>query len=201
MFVRAHRLPLVVLILLALAAQSSVRLEGTVAQPHHLGSMRAGQHHSAFMQAGSIAANVPSLRERMKNPPRIRPTIDGSKTPALIPDSVAYGHFIRATASATTNTESARREHFLAEAGLEAVERAAYVLALGDVGTRLDQVRQQRRLEGSNSAALQAVEIAAVEDAENRIRRTLSPSAMAKVDTYVREHIKRRIKTYSGPMR
>jgi hypothetical protein len=184
------------LAVLILSAKSSAYRASLPTSGEHAG--QAG-HSTAYMQASSSNGSVipATLAERRRVP--MTTTIDGARNPELIPDAVAYGHFIRATASS-----AARREAFLTRAGLTPAERATYVQALGAVGVQLESAKQKRRAAGpsvlpAELQSLKAAEKRAVADAEMRIRQTLPTVAMAKLNAHIQGHVKRRIKMFSGP--
>jgi hypothetical protein len=155
-------------------------------------------HHPQYAQdSGALAA---TMRDRQKIA-QLAPYLDGAKNPELIPDSVAYGHFIRATASATTPADVSRRKVFLDRAGLSVPEQTVYVNALGTAGEALEEVKRQRRAKGPMTpGAVQKLEMEAVSNAEARIRAALPPTARAKLDAHINSYIKRRIKMYRGNM-
>ena len=134
---------------------------------------------------------------------RIHVGVDGRKNPELIPDSLAYRHFIRATSS-TSVAGTKRRNALLKRAGLTVQDRLAYVEALGDVDAQLNSIRQARRSEGgslpqSTLTRLFDSENQAFSDAQARIHAGLSVEGAAKLDAHIQDYIKRRIVIFDDP--
>jgi hypothetical protein len=131
--------------------------------------------------------------------------VDGSQTPELVPDEVAYRHFVMAAAAPDVPTpdEIARRAGYLARLGLAADDRNKAITALASVRDGLETLkREQARLTGDSpqsQAALAALKIqrdAIIQGAVTRLRGSLSPEGANRVDAFVMSHVKRNIKIY-----
>jgi hypothetical protein len=132
-------------------------------------------------------------------------TVDGAKTPELVPDSVAYRHFVMALAEREDAAESRleRRNARLNELGLSTKDRASLLTALRTVRERLDRIAEDRKSIGSSGsspamAALRLEHDEVVGGAVDRIKTFLSQLGRARVETYLREHVKRNIVIYGA---
>jgi len=129
--------------------------------------------------------------------------VDGSKTPDRIPDYLAYRHFIMITAvPATASTRQVgRRDAFLARVNLSENDRAAYLNALAGVDEQLSQIAAERRhlsgtsADGSRFATLKLSEDRVFDDAQTRVRSTLSAEGGKRLDAHIQD-IKRAIVIY-----
>jgi hypothetical protein len=136
--------------------------------------------------------------------PKVPIGVNGSGNPEQIPDSLAYRHFIRATASSASAADIRRRELFLTKAGLTVADRLGFVTALGDVAAHLRNTQQQRQAAGSTLPVsevdrLRENDERTFRDAEARVRAALSADGAARLDAYIRDHFKRQIVIYSSP--
>jgi hypothetical protein len=132
-------------------------------------------------------------------------TVDGSKTPELIPDHVAYGHFIAAVATpaAASSDVVARREGYLARVKLSDRDKAGLLSSLRNVREQLDDI-QQRRRQGSRERPLTPAALRALKSEENetvrqvrsRIRSSMTPDGRATVENFLNNHVKRRTRIY-----
>lgn len=157
--------------------------------------------HNAFAQMPGIA-QTPAAFERAA---RATTVIDGAENPEMIPDDVAYRHFIRATASSATSMDVERRTVFLREAGLSPSDTQAYSLALGNVANELKSVEERRKAAGTAQSSASLANFKQLEDqaivaARTRVEGALSAEGRAKLATHLRQNIKRRIKMFSSPM-
>jgi hypothetical protein len=166
-----------------------------------------GQERHSHPPAATPAEAKALLRSLLtrEGAPTLGVTIDGAKNPELIPDDLAYAHFIRATASSATPQAVQRREALLTRAGLTRDERQSYAQALGDVQARLDAVRVQLGAAAASAtpderAQLQRVENDIIADARESLRSGLGAAASARLDEHVQTHVKSRIRIYRGPM-
>src|SRR5262245_38830876 len=82
--------------------------------------------------------------------------VDGAQTPDLVPDDVAYRHFILLTAVSATATANdvARRDAFLARVGLSPADRTAYLGTLSQVKDQLADIEAQQRSDTADEATL-----------------------------------------------
>ncbi len=128
--------------------------------------------------------------------------VDGSKTPELIPDDLAYRHFILAIAEPRSPTveETKRRETRLIPIGLSASDYDLCISALAGLREKLDMIEAGRRealadttehrdstlltLKGQENMAITAVRVAL---------RRLSPDGQSRLDGYIRARVKQRI--------
>jgi hypothetical protein len=130
------------------------------------------------------------------SPPKFSIAVDGRANPAAVSDDIAYIHFLRVMASRTSEGVT-RRETVLKDAGLLPSDRAAFSAALGSLGLEMAAVAQQRKA-GVPPQQSYAVESKAVGNARTRILSKLSRDGAARLQTYVREHVKRHIVIYRG---
>jgi hypothetical protein len=125
---------------------------------------------------------------------------DGAQSPELIPDRLAYRHFIAATAvnAQMDQKDIARRDVFLRSAGLDKSAREAYSRAVQPIADEL------LRLTRSNGTAplvtLRRLPTASrnllLDQGYANVRAALTPEAMSRLDAHIQEHVKKRITVY-----
>jgi hypothetical protein len=135
--------------------------------------------------------------------------VDGSLTPEAIPDRLAYYHFIMATAITcdAAAKEVDRRESLLREVGFSKRDHDSFIESLQDVRDRLDQVTIARKQWGVDTtparaalAMLKQQEKKILDGARSKIQMALTGEGLDRLDTHIREHVKRNIKIYgTGP--
>lgn len=139
--------------------------------------------------------------------------VDGSKTPGLIPDQLAYRHFLMALAEPqSANPEAiARRSALLATTGLSAGDQQALVSALNGLRERLDAnylateqaATDDSLAEPEKTAAittLRAQENLLLDGLASGLKTELSYDGWLRLDAYVKDHVKRRIVIYGSPL-
>jgi hypothetical protein len=197
---RAVLLPLFPALVICATSSSAYRPPGQLHAHAGHAMAAAAQLPPGSPAGGLIAAHWPTRHAA----PRMAATIDGAVNPAAIPDAVAYGHFIRATAASTSATDLERRAALLTQAGLTAGEQAQFAAALGDVGHELQTLHEQLRAgpppDVATMQTLQQRQRQVLADAEHRLRTVLPPAVLATLDAHIQSHVKRRIKIYQGPM-
>lgn len=138
----------------------------------------------------------------------LRIEVDGSKNPEQVSDYMAYRQFILA-AAVRDNSSDMDRTHRLGvirSIGLSAEDDAALKAALRSVGERLDEVAAEKQGLSATSLAsewiaLRQREGAIVDAANRRVRAFLSKDGWVRLDQFVRERIKPRVKIYRGASR
>ena len=200
MRVRLSFLALLLAVLVPSAKSSAFRVASTATADAHHGHAK---HDLPYMQQTTAQLRA-QLPRRIGPPTSI--AIDGSKNPELISDSIAYGHFIRATASSASARDLMRRDAFLKQAGLISADRAAYMLAVGNLKAELDAVKTEREtrlsaLSVSDLERLKRTEDLALSAAQSRIRSGLSADGAAKLEAHIQQHVKRRIRIVNFSMK
>lgn len=138
------------------------------------------------------------------------PSVDGAKTPELVPDDVAYRHFIMAAAAPDnpTSEEASRRAGYVARLGLSADDRGRALSALRSVRDNLDALKREQALLTDNSPESRAARMviknkkdAILKDAVTRLRSSVSAEGSNRVHTFVLEHVKRHVRIYGDAQR
>jgi hypothetical protein len=132
--------------------------------------------------------------------------IDGAKTPELVPDSLAYEHFLMATAlpsGTATKDDLLRHKFLLGRAKLSEDEIARFEAAtigvhedLVDAALLLGQSAGASRSDTAAQFRERQSEILA--NARLRVVEALGQDAMDRLDAYVRTHVKSQITIYSS---
>jgi hypothetical protein len=127
-------------------------------------------------------------------------TVDGSKTPELVPDRLAYYHFIIANAqrAAPTANDIRRREIRLGRLGLQKVDHLALVAALSGVQDALDRAEALGRGSSPDHAAAKAQKDAVLEATQARLESVLTADGTSRLDAFVQNHVKRGVKIYGA---
>jgi hypothetical protein len=135
----------------------------------------------------------------------LRVAVDGSRTPAMIPDETAYRHLVLAAAChrIPTRAEVVRRQAMLAGIGLSVDDQTQFGLVLFGVKERLDVLEQQASVAPTTDPAV----LISVRDQRNRtlddtyktLWASLSGTGQQQLVRYVHEHIKPRIVIYGDP--
>lgn len=134
-------------------------------------------------------------------PPRHLPeraltlSIDGAHTPESISDDYAYSLFLGAMAS----QGGGAWQIVLRSAGIEQEDAVRFGAALAPLRLELGAIAQQREA-GSNRGPLHERERNVLALARVQLQTTLSAEGRARLDQYVREHVKPRIRIYRGAM-
>jgi len=161
----------------------------------HLATLRAV--HQTFSGSAGTTGRAPLMTLPL--------AVDGEKTPHLIPDRLAFHHFLIATAVASTSAPNdvARRDFMLARAGLSTEERHVFAIALAGVKDKLNEIEGKRRAAQYNtpgvSEQLKVRQNQILDDARARVQAALDKGAMARLDAYVQGHVKSRIKIFGEP--
>jgi hypothetical protein len=131
--------------------------------------------------------------------------VDGAQRPDLIPDSVAYYHFIMAAAvpSNPSTAHVSRRERILAHVGLSQGDHDAFLNALTNVREELDRIEADRKQWSfdtpSSRAALTVLkhqQTQVLDGARTRIQNALTSDGMTRLDSHVQQQVKRSIVIY-----
>lgn len=130
--------------------------------------------------------------------------VDGAKTPQLVPDDLAYYHFILAVATPSNPSieQVSRRTRELSHARLSQSDAAALVSALTGVSEELDRIsigRQQHNTTPERNDSLEVLklrEAQVLEAARARVQTSLTASGLARLESHIQEHVKRNIVIY-----
>jgi hypothetical protein len=134
--------------------------------------------------------------------------VDGAKNPEKIPMELAYRHFIRALAGPLaaedeTNDIIDRRRYHAKRMGLSSVDEAALTAAVKGLGDELEAIDLARRRGSADPLnitvdlhALRVQERDFLDSARQRMRLALSAEAVAQLERYVQEHVRKRITIY-----
>jgi hypothetical protein len=143
--------------------------------------------------------------------------IDGSQTPELIPDAVAYRLFVSAVSVAGAKPSSAeldRRDALLSSVGLSADDHSRFVAATHHVKDEVGAIEAARRQLAARlpepPAQLDQRFVAQLDDLKTRHRvllnnavrsatEALTPEGRMQFDRFIREHVKRHIVIYGAP--
>lgn len=136
--------------------------------------------------------------------------VDGAKAPELIPDKLAYYHFMIASAVPANSSadQLARRERVLNKAGLSKADRTAFELALGGLQDDLDRINASRSKLSPAAANLNAIlkalkyeEAGALDAALSRVGTSLSSEGVALLDSHIQHYVKKHIVVYGEVLR
>ena len=126
---------------------------------------------------------------------------DGRTDANVIPDFVAYRHFVMAVAiprEAPTWAERSRRNHYLNSVRLSLSDRMAVVEAVANVREELKAADEMIKNGPSAAAAASARRETALNGAGERLRLLLSADGQARVDSFVNTKIKPRVRIYGS---
>lgn len=152
-----------------------------------LGPMRAyAQEHSA------------DHHDPSQPPPLL---VDGRTDPSLIPDVVAYRHFVMAVSLQAEASEEdvRRRDAFLAMAALPPADRIAVILATAGVADELAIGRQLKQSQIADVGALAAHHQRRdllLRNAQERIQTALTPEGNERLARFIQRHMKTKIRIY-----
>lgn len=127
--------------------------------------------------------------------------VRGSDTPELVPDRVAYRHFVLSLArhSNPSAAEIATRKILLEPVGLSETDAVALVHAIEGVREQVEAFELTRRALASSAAQVKLAkekEDAVLTLAKERVMGALSPLGVLTVTEYVQNTVKRRITIY-----
>jgi hypothetical protein len=129
-------------------------------------------------------------------------TIDGARTPELVPDDVAYRHLISAVAvSASPSTLELSRQTAMFEVmGLSASDRTAFIantVTVRDALHSLDQTLRDGHHDLRTAEHLRRQRLLVLDTATARVLSALSPSGVLLLKAHVANRVKSRIRIYS----
>lgn len=200
---RTHSLLIVLSVVVSIGASADSRALGRhrskqlATAPYEV---RLTANTAGYRMRMGTGVTISHQFQRQMGPPV---AVDGSKTPELISDELAYRHFIRAVAiSNVSASEVARRDGILRKLSLSDSDRASFISVLTDVGVVLGTVEQEKtQMIGPN--ATEAALVASNEREKNICERAreslgavLTPEGWSSVDAYVRGSVKRAIVIY-----
>jgi hypothetical protein len=177
---------------------STARAAAALPHSHHamntLGSSNAVKDDGAgAVTTSRIAVNAMPL------------AVDGGKTPDMVPDRIAYYHFIMATAIPANALPAhvARRDLLLDPVGFSKDDRDSFITALSGVREQLERIAQHRTAWVTDTptarAALEALkgeEDQILDNTRLRLQNSFSSDGQNRLDAHVRRHVKRLIKIY-----
>jgi hypothetical protein len=158
----------------------------------------------------SVAPNEPKATHH-----KLNVTVDGSKTPHLIPDDYAYHHLLAATAISGSHTPGqllwirARIKRIgFSEFDAARFEATLSGIGLGDELRRISKERvalSARARDGDPIAAKKLRELhdwqqQLIRDAKTRVIAALSPEGVALFKEHIRDTVKRHVKILSAEM-
>jgi hypothetical protein len=138
----------------------------------------------------------------------LRIAVNGRDNPEEVPDQIAYRLFVQIVAvhDDASKMEILKRNAFLAEVGLSAQDRLALIDGLDGLGNALKQAKAERKIIDetgirSQSTALQLSNLTRREDealgnAIERVNQRLSAEGRDRLETHIRERVKRRVVMY-----
>ena len=114
-----------------------------------------------------------------------------------------YRHFLAAGASLSTRAERdvARRDGFVGRIGLSAADHAIYVEALTGLSDELVALDVRMRAAHDDAGALESLRTEhrrVLDLAVLGVKAALSPDGAQRLDSYVKGHVKARIRVYSS---
>lgn len=138
--------------------------------------------------------------------------VDGAKTPGLIPDELAYRHFLMAIAerAGAPPQSIARRNALIATIGLSPGDNESLISALAGLREKLDAYyagTEQAAADASLSAASRSAQVSslrasqdvALDQAAASLKAALSYDGWNRLDAYVQQRVKRHIVIYASP--
>jgi hypothetical protein len=131
--------------------------------------------------------------------------VDGAMTPAVIPDTLAMRHFLRATAiRADSSPDQAQaRDGLLTSIGFSQSEREQFVQSVSTLRSQLDALESERQRYASAPVA-HAAALNRIRDDETAILDAAAATVMSRVGrdgqtrflSFIRQRVKRHIKIY-----
>ena len=182
-----------------MAALSTPSPHSPKPQLHVHGSKNDSSPFAAERQVTDVSSNTLPL------------AVDGSIHPELIPDAIAYRHFISASSirSGGPTDQLRRRKAILKKVGFDEFDEAAFIGATETVGDEMASITAERASLSSAGATktangrlslrqLQDRESVVFANARNRLRSALSQRGAQRLDEHVKGDVKRKIKIYGS---
>lgn len=164
-------------------------------------------HLLAFL----LTASCPASAQHTGHQTMLPVVVDGSKTPDLIPDQLAYRHLLMALAELQHPPAEAvgRRIAHLAGVGLSAADRQNLISAMSGVREQLDEIylaTEQAAVDTSLTSAgkdtaiasLRAQQEVLLDATADKLKTALTNDGWLRLDAYVKDHVKRRIVIYGS---
>ena len=125
--------------------------------------------------------------------------VDGSQHPELIPDEVAYRHFLLGIAFPANPTEQEKSHRYakLRRLGLSSADQDALVSAVAGLRETVNALVANGNSE--DAASVQKKLIDAVGQSKLKLV-NLSAGGRAQLDSFIQNTFKRRMTIYGGPM-
>jgi len=158
-------------------------------------------HFSIFITLGCLANG-----QNMATPLPLPILIDGKVHPELIPDDLAYKHFIMSVAirGDAGDTDIKRRDSITKGLTLSPADQTSLIKALNGVKEKLDDFERQRRTADPTSQTLEQtlVYVNQQQDAEllaakNRLLLGVSVPGIELIQAFIRSNVKPNIVVYS----
>lgn len=149
-------------------------------------------------QASLIGQQAPTS-EHSAHPQQMQIVVDGKTTPDLIPDDLAYHHFLITIAehAQPSQEEVRRRRSRIVRIELPEQDADALVKATAGLREQMDEVETARAAGGDSRALRDRVESAMV-GVRAKIRSTLSPEGLKIFDGFIKTQVKGSIKIYGS---
>jgi hypothetical protein len=166
-------------------------------QPDH-------ESHSHKLPNGAVMGNLDVAKFSVSSLPI---AVDGAKNPERVPDKVAYRHLVMVVAQPETATadQVKPRNAILTWMGLSQEDKDALIAALRGVSAELKDITEQRKQWATDSpsarSALETLrhrEDQLFNNAQTRLRESLSLGGLMHLDAYIQQHIKPRIVIYGA---
>jgi hypothetical protein len=121
--------------------------------------------------------------------------VDGAVQPDAIPDQVALRHLLVAAAVSddADRPSIVRRESILSGLNLAAADRVALLRTLKDLAAQLDSIKTQ-----PDALTAKSTRDSSLNAAQTNVGTALSAEGLTKLEAYLREHVKPRIKIYGA---
>lgn len=139
---------------------------------------------------------------------RLSVVVDGSRTPDLIPDELAYRHFILSIAERRnpSREESRRRDIRLRDIRLSDPDQYLLIAAVQGLREELETIEEARKealqdmsvTRDATLASLKAREDKAIAAVRSSLR-LLSPDGQARLDEHIKTRVKKRIVILGDP--
>ncbi len=155
----------------------------------------------------NYAAATPSAGQHAAHGPRLPVVVDGAKTPDLIPDALAYQHFLKLASipDAPTPEQQQVRESLLKRIGLADQDRKTFAATLVGVRTSLDALAASGAQSLTDSPAARAAqanvrlqEATLLDTVRGQLQSRLSADGWTRVSQFVTQSVKKNIKIYGG---
>jgi hypothetical protein len=124
--------------------------------------------------------------------------VDGSKNPELISDDLALRHFLLAVAAheQPSQAESDRQDAQLTPLGLSGPDRQELTRQLGLMTTQLEALEAESDGSGASPSDVRARRNSLIAQTAASVRKALSADGWARLNSYVTQSVKKKVKIY-----